>query len=250
MMFSINAVRCVLLLSLSLSGNAQSIRGVQRELTSPTTVNLQTAGNYAILAGTGITTVPSSSITGDIAVSAPLAAMTGFSFDIDSTGVGSSLQIVGGGQAYGTGGTVDVAVSDMVTAYTDAAGRPTTDDNTSLTTGENAATPLLAGVYTLNSNTVIDKDIYFSGTAADIFIIQITGTLNLSAGIEVHLAGGALAENIFWQVTGAVTLLANSKMKGVILANASVAFGDSSSLNGRVLAQTACTLIATTIVSA
>jgi hypothetical protein len=49
-------------------------------------VNLGTAGNYAILAKSGISTVPDSSVTGHIAVS-PIeaAAITGFDLIIDTS---------------------------------------------------------------------------------------------------------------------------------------------------------------------
>ncbi len=49
-------------------------------------MNLGTAGNYVILAKSGISVVPTSKITGDIAVS-PAAAtyITGFSLIADST---------------------------------------------------------------------------------------------------------------------------------------------------------------------
>jgi hypothetical protein len=50
------------------------------------TVNLGTAGDYVILAKSRISTVPDSSITGDIAVS-PIAAsaITGFELEMDSS---------------------------------------------------------------------------------------------------------------------------------------------------------------------
>ena len=60
-------------------------------------INLGTAGNYAILAKSGISSVPNSVITGDIAVSPITAtAITGFSLTQDATNVfSSSTQITG-----------------------------------------------------------------------------------------------------------------------------------------------------------
>src|SRR3989339_1670007 len=51
---------------------------------SPAPVNLGTAGNFVILTKSGISTVPSSAITGDIGVS-PIdqTAITGFSLILD-----------------------------------------------------------------------------------------------------------------------------------------------------------------------
>ena len=60
-------------------------------------VNLGAAGNYAILAKSGISTVPNSVITGDIAVSPITAtAITGFSLTVDATNqFSSSNQVTG-----------------------------------------------------------------------------------------------------------------------------------------------------------
>jgi hypothetical protein len=57
----------------------------------------------------------------------------------------------------------------------------------------------------------------------------------------VLLEGGALAKNVFWQVAGHVTVGAGgAHMEGVLLV--AVTFVTGSSLNGRILAQTACNL--------
>eukprot|EP00571_Detonula_confervacea_P013713 CAMPEP_0172297048 /NCGR_PEP_ID=MMETSP1058-20130122/222_1 /TAXON_ID=83371 /ORGANISM="Detonula confervacea, Strain CCMP 353" /LENGTH=71 /DNA_ID=CAMNT_0013006153 /DNA_START=72 /DNA_END=285 /DNA_ORIENTATION=- len=57
-----------------LTANANTIRGVQqRKLEATQNVTFGTAGNYTILTKSGISTVPDSVITGDIAVS-PIAA--------------------------------------------------------------------------------------------------------------------------------------------------------------------------------
>ena len=259
MMLSTNAVRCVLLLSLSLSGNAETIRGVQRELTSPGTIELGGAGNYAILAGTGITTVPSSVITGDIAVyPAALAAMTGFSFTSDSTGAALSTQIVGetqqvSHQAYGKGGTVDedltLAVDAMVAAYDNAAARARTvspnDDNYNFMDGLLDGQTLTPGVYDFTTGVSLNGDITFSGDG--VFIIKMTGNLVQAGMTNVILADGAAANKIFWQVAGTVSVGAGAHMKGIILGNTSVAFVTGSSLDGRVFAKTSCALQQATI---
>jgi hypothetical protein len=55
-------------------------------------VNLLSAGDYVILTKTGISTVPTSTITGDIAVK----AITGFGLTLDSSGESStSTQLTG-----------------------------------------------------------------------------------------------------------------------------------------------------------
>jgi hypothetical protein len=106
---------------------------------------------------------------------------------------------------------------------------------------------LTSGVYTFDTDVNLNGDITFSGSATDIFVIQTTGNLVQAAGYSVILSGGALAKNIFWQVAGQVTVGAGSHMDGVLLVKTAVTFVTGSSLNGRVLAQTACNLQSTTI---
>jgi hypothetical protein len=218
-------------------------------------VELLSAGNFAILAKTGISTVPDSAITGDIAVS-PIdsTAMTGFSFAKDlGEDYSTSVQIAG--KAYAADYTAPIpsllttAVSAMEAAYTNAAGRTNTDAAKKNLGGGllggafgGATTPLTTGVYTFGTDISVSSDIHFSGSATDVFIIQTTGNLVQAANINVILEGGALAKNIFWQVAGFVKVGAGAHLEGVVLVKTHAVFMTGSSLDGRILSQTACTL--------
>ena len=84
-------------------------------------VNLGAAGNYVILAKTGISTVPASVITGDIAVSPNNAeSITDFSLE-HFTGYAESTQVIGkvyaAEMAAPTTNNLTTAVSNMLTAY-------------------------------------------------------------------------------------------------------------------------------------
>jgi len=221
----------------------------------PVLVNLGTAGNYAILTKSGISTAPQSDITGNIAVS-PIdgAAITGFSLTVASDGTSSTSDQVTG-TAYAatysgdTPSLLTVAIGDMETAYTDAAGRPNEDvDRINLGSGEIGGQTLTPGVYTFGTGVSMNTDVVIDGTADDIFIIQIAGNLVLAANKKVTLSGGAQAKNIFWQVAGNVSVGAGAHMDGILLVKTDVTFITGSSLNGRVLAQTACVLQSATIV--
>jgi hypothetical protein len=220
-------------------------------------VDLGTAENYVILTKTGISTVPDSVITGDIGVS-PIAAtaMTGFSLTMDSGGeFSTSSQLAGTGMAFASDYAAPIpthlttAVSDMETAYTDAAGRPNTDAarinlNGGILGGvaggeDNKLSP---GIYTFGTDVTIGSTIYFDGEATDVFIIQMTGDLMQAANTNVILWNGALAENIFWQVAGKVVVGAGAIMKGNLLVKTSITFESESFLYGRILAQTRCNL--------
>src|SRR5665647_2180802 len=82
-------------LSLDDSADDESSSDIARSKPNALPVSLGTAGQFAILAKSGISTVPTSDITGDIGVS-PIAAtaITGFSLIADSTNVFStSVQV-------------------------------------------------------------------------------------------------------------------------------------------------------------
>jgi hypothetical protein len=247
-MFSFSTCRLALLVSAACSAMTSA----------EPTVDLRDAGNYAIIAKTGISTVPSSNIYGDIAVS-PIAAtaMTGFSLMFDSSGEFSeSAQLFGhafsASDAEPTPKILTAAVGDMETAYTDAAGRLNTDaDRINVGAGtlggvyggpEDQLTP---GVYTFGSNVNLNGNVHFSGDG--VYIIQITGNLVQAADYGVILEDGAKPWKIFWQVAGFVEVGAGSTMQGIILAKTKVDFITGSSLIGRVLAQTACNLQMATI---
>jgi hypothetical protein len=92
-------------------------------------VFLGAAANYVILAKAGISSVPGSVITGDIAVSpAAISYVTGFSLTSDSSGkFSTSTQVVdgvvkGADQISPTPSQLTTAISAMETAYTAAKG--------------------------------------------------------------------------------------------------------------------------------
>jgi hypothetical protein len=209
-------------------------------------VLLGTAEEYVILAKTGISTVPSSDITGDIGVS-PIAAtaITGFGLIMHSEGQFSEAsQITGKAFAADYGGVtatkLTTAVSDMETAYAAAAGRAPTTIN--LGGGSIGSMVLTTGVYSFDTDISFDSNITFEGGATDVFILQTTGSVLQAEGTKVILANGALAKNIFWQVAGQVQVGAGAHMEGVVLVKTDALFMTGSSLSGRVFAQTACNI--------
>jgi hypothetical protein len=267
-MFASNACRFAILAFLSLSANAETIRGAaQRELTEDA-VNLRTAGNFAILAQTGVTnTGTTTNITGNIGVSPIKAgAITGLVLSAPPTTSSTSGLDGVTGNVYAsdyadpTPASLTAAVSDMQTAYNDAAGRNNPDAaRINLAAGGLAGQTLTPGVYTFTTSVLITSAITFQGDANDIFIIQIAQGLSQAADVNVILKDasgivsgdtgytGPQASKIFWQVAGAVDIGANSHMEGVLLAATAVTFITGSSLNGRVLTQTACNLDSNTI---
>jgi hypothetical protein len=215
-------------------------------------VNLGTAGGFAILAKSGISTVPPSAITGNLGVS-PAAAtyVTGFSLIADATNVFStSPQVTGkvyaADYAAPTPSNLTTAVGDMELAFTDAAGRA--PGVTELGAGNIGGMNLAPGVYKWGTGLLIPTDVTLTGLASDVWIFQIAQDLTMSSGAKIVLAGGALPKNIFWQVAGMVELGTTAHCEGIVLTQTAVTLQTGASINGRLLAQTAVNIDASTVV--
>jgi hypothetical protein len=216
-------------------------------------VNLGTAGTYAILAKSGISTVPASAITGHLGVS-PAAGtyITGFSLIADATNVfATSTQVTGkvyaADHAAPTPSNLTTAVGDMQLAFTDAAGRM--PGITELGAGNIGGMTLAPGVYKWATGVTIPTDVTLNGRATDVWIFQIAQDLTMSSAAKVVLAGGAMPKNVFWQVAGLVDLGTTAHCEGVVLTQTAVTLRTGASLNGRLLAQTAVTIDSGTVVA-
>ena len=210
-------------------------------------VNLGTSGNFVILAKSGISTVPTSAITGDIGVS-PIhsTAITGFSLNLTAgSAFATSPQVTGKvyapDYAAPTSANLTTAVGDMQTAYTDAAGR-TIPDFTELGAGQIGGLTLVPGLYKWGTDVLISSDVTLSGGPNDVWIFQIAGKITQASGTKIFLAGGAMAKNVFWQAFGDIALGTTSHFEGIIIAQTSISLATGASINGRLLAQTAVTL--------
>lgn len=239
-----------------LAGNALAedytwkFRTDAKEPIGPAPVLLGAAGQYVILAKSTITNVPTSKITGDIALSPAAASyITGFSLTKAGTHW-TAPQVVGRVFAADndppTPINLTTAVGDMQTAYTDAAGRPT-PAFLELGAGSIGGLTLTPGLYKWTTTVTIPADVTLSGAANDVWIFQITGDLQLASAKAMKLIGGARPRNIFWQVAGDVVLGTTSHAEGIMLSKSAIKLGTGASINGRLYAQTAVNLAGVTV---
>ena len=215
------------------------------------TVNLGTSANYVILAKSAINNSGTSAVTGDLGLSpAATSFVTGFALT-NATGYATSAFVTGKIYAADMAPTTPIdlttAVTNMITAYNDAAGRPT-PDFLELGTGNIGGKTLVAGLYKWTSTVTMPSAVTISGGANDVWIFQISGDLTMSSAVNITLEGGAQAKNIFWQVAGQATLGTTSHIEGVILSKTGITFQTGASMKGRALAQTAVVLSGNTIV--
>jgi len=206
-------------------------------------VSLGEAGGFAILAKTGVSTVPTSAVTGDIGISPAAGSfITGFAMTADasneySTSAQVTGQIYASDQSSPTPSNLTTAVSDMETAFTDAAGRA--PDETELGAGDIGGMTLEAGVYKWGTGLLIPTSVTLSGSATDVWIFQVAQDLTMASATSIVLAGGARPENITWQVSGLVEIGTTAHFEGVVLSQTAISMLTGSSINGRLLAQSA-----------
>ena len=175
-------------------------------------VNLRSTSGFAILAGSLISNIPTSGITGNIGLSpAARSSITGFGL----TEVTGTIYASNDVSPVGVPAMLTAAKGDLTTAYNDAAGRTATD--IVLVAGNIGGLTLTPGLYKSSGSLQISSgDLTFDakGNADAVFIIQIASTLNTTSGRKVILSGGAKAANIFWQVGTSATLGTTSVFKG------------------------------------
>lgn len=233
-----------------LAGNALAANTVWDFTTGGTlstlaAVDLGAAANYVILAKTAINNGPTSAVTGDLGLSPAAASyITGLALTA-ATGYATSSQVTGkiyaADMADPTPTNLTTAVENMITAYNDAAGRPSPDFS-ELGTGNIGGKTLLPGLYKWTNTVSLPSNVTISGGENDIWIFQISGDLTVSSAVNVTLSGGAQAKNIFWQVAGEATFGTTSHFEGIILSMTGITFQTGASINGRALAQTAVIL--------
>jgi hypothetical protein len=230
-----NAIASNIVWSFTTGGSVSALAGV----------NLGSAGNYVILAKTAVNNSSTSAVTGDIGLSpAATSYITGLALT-NATGYATSSQVTGSVFAADmtdpTPINLTTAVNNMITAYNDAAGRPSPDFS-ELGTGNIGGKTLTPGLYKWTNSVTMPTDVVISGGANDVWIFQISGNLTMSSAVKITLTGGAQAKNIFWQVAGQATLGTTSHFEGVILSMTGITFQTGASINGRALAQTAVVL--------
>lgn len=214
--------------------------GVAGQGQGPASVNLGSAGDYVILAESTITSIPASAISGNVGLSPATGAglvltcaeVTGTIFSVDAAGPLPCRVTDAPG--------LTAAIAARGIAYTDAAGRA--PDYTELGAGNIGGLTLAPATYNWGTGVLVPTSVTLTGGPNDVWIFQIAQGLTVSSGVEIILAGGALPQNIYWQVAGAVELGTTSQFRGVILSQTSIAVLTGASVDGRLMAGTAVTL--------
>jgi hypothetical protein len=193
---------------------------------APGTVLLGGASNFAVLAGTALT-----SNSGGTTV---------IGGDVGAPSQTTDPAMLPGFVNYKSGPILAAALNDLQLAITDANNRTcTTSSAAGIDLGGLVLTP---GVYCYAGAIKITGTVVLNGPGT--YIFRTGSTLDSTANSFVALAGGASASDVFWLPVGPTTLGANSVFKGSILGqSAAITVGDNTTLlTGRVLSAAAVTL--------
>lgn len=223
--------------------------------TGPANVSLGGAGNFSVLAQSGISTTGITLVNGNIGVS-PAAAttITGFGLIMDSNGQSSTSPLVTGkiyaaDYAAPTPANLTTAINDMHTAYTTLNGLVTPAPVVGAGAGNITGLNLAPGLYKWSTGVLITSPgVTLSGGANDTWVFQIAQDLTVNPGAFITLSGGAQAKNITWVVAGQATLGTNVNFSGNILSKTLISVNTGSKVTGKLMAQTAVTLNADIIV--
>ena len=225
----------------TISGNRILVANFTALPSGPAGVNLGSAGNFAILAGSGVAnTGVTTHIYGDVG-SFPTATINGLTAaNVTGTLYTTADPIVG------------TAKNDLTTAYNDAQGRSL---NAISLPGQLGGLTLAPGLYVnstssgisgTGSNAILTLDA--GGNPNAVWIFKVGSTFVTDAGTSIVLAGGAQWKNIYWSVGTSATLGTNSIFYGNILADQAITLTTGATLYGRALTRVAAVTLDTNIV--
>jgi hypothetical protein len=194
-----------------------------------TSVPLQTAAEYAVLADQAVTNTGFSVLHGSLGLAAnPSTSITGF----------PPGKVALPGVVHAGDDEARLAQNHLTTAYTNAHDRAVTG----ATGADLGGSTLVSGVYAgpgksallLTGTLTLDGE----GSADSVFIIQTNETLTTATDSRVQLVRGAQACNVFWQVGTSATLGTGTQFVGSILAHTSISVTTGAGIQGRALALT------------
>ena len=205
-------------------------------------VELGEAYGFSVLAASLISSVPTSAIIGNVGLSpASGSEITGLTAD-EVNGVIYTVDEGGPAGSEAAAEMLTAAKGDLTTAYNSAAGLQPTPEGDFLNPGAGniGGMTLEPGLYKFDgAASITGSDLTLEGGERDVWIFQIGSELGVGNGVHVVLAGGARAENIFWQVGTSASLGTTCIFKGTIMADQSVSLATGATVEGRLLARIA-----------
>ncbi len=211
----------------------EKIGSASQAATAP---SLGTTKSFAVLAGSTVTNIGSTVVSGDLGVS-PGLAITGF-----------PPGLVQGGVTHAGDAAALQAQSDATTAYDALAGQACGQTLTGQDLGGMTLTP---GTYCFSSSAQLTGTLTLDaqGNPDAVFVFQIGSTLTTASQASVRVINGGTACNVFWQVGSSATLGTTTTFAGTIIALTSITLNTNVSISGRAVARNAAVTMDTGSVS-
>jgi len=187
-------------------------------LANVTPPTLLTAANYAVIAGSGITSADGSAgtiINGTMAIYPnSVAAVTGFP-------PATSFLPIDAASGSGSAGNALQAQNDLTTAYGQAAAATPFTDESGTNLGGLELTP---GVYKFTSTAQLTGTLILNGEGQTnpTFIFQVGTALTTASASTVELINGAAGCAVYWQVASLATLGSTTTFQGNLMAQAGI----------------------------
>ncbi len=212
-------------------------------------VDLQSADQFGILAGVGVSSNAGFSEIHDMNV--------GISPGVRSSVTGFPPAIVVNGAIFASDDSAPAGVAAMLTqakqdltdAYLFAEGASSPAPAT--VAGDIGGTTLAPGIYKSTSTLLIQSGnltLDAGGNANAVWIFQIASDFTTvgGAGGSVMLTGGAQAKNVFWQTGSSATIGDFTSFKGNVLALTSITMNSGATATGRMLARNGSVVLTST----
>ncbi len=199
-----------------------------------TAPDLGAAGGFAVLGGSTVTNTGATIVTGDLGVSTPGVACTGF-VGCTTTGLG---KVIGTIYVNPAAGPENSAQLDAQAAYDQLVGEAC--DFNYPDVAEIGGLTLTPGVHCFPSSAQLTGKLTLTGSGPWIFIIG--STLTTATNSSVVMSGSGADTDVYWAVGSSATLGTGTAFTGNILAVASITLTTGASVSGRALARAAVTM--------
>ncbi len=231
-----------------ITGNALQQKYVWTFTTGAAGVDMGTSSRFGILAATGINSTGFSEVqNADIGVSPGLrSSITGFPPAIVVNG---AIYAANDLLPSGTPAMLIQAHEDLADAYLYA--QSVTSPSVTNFSGDLGGQTLVPGIYkTSTASSIVSGHLTLDaqGDSNAFWIFQIASDFFTQSGSggNILLAGGAKAQNIFWQTEGSTTLGNNTSFKGTILALSTIRMNTDAIIEGRLLSRNGAVVLVNT----
>jgi hypothetical protein len=211
------------------------------------TISLGNAENFAVLAYISITSSPTSNIIGKVGLKPGTRSLIGLNPETEV--VGGLSEVYAADDSSDPSNLLNLARENLISAYRDAVARTADSDKKEAYEGKPGGKILPPGIYQWSKGATITSDLTLEGSESDVFIFQITGDLSIAPKVRILLSGGVHPKNIFWQVSGKVTLGSTSVTPGTIMSQLTFEMKNFAQLNGRALVKNGKLLLSQNVIS-